>query len=236
MSKVARILVASIFILFISTGILHAQGAGSSEKNSVAVKGGWHFYEKSDFTKFWEISPSDIHSFAAEVSYERELTKFLSLEIPFGYFYSDKIYNYSSIVVLGDTGSIDLKIWNLYLSPSLKVNIPVAKEFKLYLGAGPDLYYTAGIVEGNYQSSTVFGNYKNDGEKFSLGVHGLAGVEYFPASPWGLFLEYKYSYVSVKDFDKVVIDDINSIAGSSLGYNDFNVGGHLVFFGVRYHF
>ena len=217
MSKVARLLVASIFILFISTGILHAQGASSSEKNSIAVKGGWHFYEKSDFTDFWEISLRDIHSFAAEVSYERELTKYFSLEIPFGYYSRNKTYGYGN-----------LKIWNLYLSPSLKVNIPIDKEFKFYFGAGPDLYYTAGQVDTDYWSGNE--------EKFSLGVHGLAGVEYFPASPWGLFLEYKYSYVPVKDFDEAAIRNVNSITGLSLSSHDFNAGGHMIFLGVKYHY
>ena len=40
----------------------------------------------------------------------------------------------------------------------------------------------------------------------------------------------------MKDFDKAVIGDVNSITGLSLSSHDFNAGGHMIFLGVRYHY
>ncbi len=51
-----------------------------------------------------------------------------------------------------------------------------------------------------------------------------------------LFLEYKYAYVPAKDFDEDAIKRINSLAGSSVGSNDFNAGGHFIFMGLKWKF
>ena len=54
--------------------------------------------------------------------------------------------------------------------------------------------------------------------------------------PMSLFLEYKYSYVMVDGADEQVVKDINSAVGSSMDSHDLNVGGHLVFLGLRWRF
>jgi hypothetical protein len=51
-----------------------------------------------------------------------------------------------------------------------------------------------------------------------------------------LFLEYKYAYVPIQDFDENTVNRINSFAGSSVSSHDFDTGGHFIFTGLRWKF
>ena len=62
---------------------------------------------------------------------------------------------------------------------------------------------------------------------FERGVYDMA---------MSLFLEYKYAYVPIEDFDENVIKRINSFAGSSVGSHNFDAGGPSVFLGLRWKF
>jgi hypothetical protein len=55
-------------------------------------------------------------------------------------------------------------------------------------------------------------------------------------APVSLILEYKYSWVEINDADKKAIDDVNGAYGSNLSNHDLDVGGHMVFIGMRWHF
>jgi opacity protein-like surface antigen len=135
---------------------------------------------------------------------------------------------------------------NGYLSLSLKPHIPLGSHFQAYLGAGGDFYYTHSKMEGDYQRGGTYIYINRSEENFSFGFHGLAGLEVLLLKdptrfgvadmPMSLFLEYKYSYVPVKGVDEGVVKDINSAVGSSLDSHDLNVGGHLVFLGLRWRF
>ena len=88
-------------------------------------------------------------------------------------------------------------------------------------------------------------SYGADDNFVTFGLHGLAGIEWYfiknPAksglydAPVSLVLEYKYSWVEIKDADEEVIGDLNSV-GLNLSKNDVDVGGHMAFIGIRWHF
>ena len=77
-------------------------------------------------------------------------------------------------------------------------------------------------------------------------MHGLAGLDWYvikkPAEagkydiPVSLFVEYKYSWVEIENVDEIVIDDINSVLGTSFPKHEADVGGHTLLAGVRWHF
>ena len=228
-------------ILFLSIGLLFifcVAGYGEEKpsyllkKNALGFKLGYHFYESSDFTDFWEIDEDDMNSFTYELAYERKITETLGIELSFGYFKSDKTYH--NLLFLDDSSNIEIE--NFYISPSLKCYIPVAKTFFFYFGGGPDLYYT----QGDYEYKTTGFSYDVDDDFVTFGLHGLAGIEWYfykyPAKsgcydfPVSLVLEYKYSWVEINDADEEVIDDLN------LSKNDLDVGGHMAFIGMRWHF
>jgi len=108
------------------------------------------------------------------------------------------------------------------------------------------VYYTYTEINGIYTlggSSTPLGNSDN---KLAVGLHGLAGAEVLVFETplekgvydmaMSLFLEYKYAYVPIRDFDETTVNRINSFAGSSVGSHDFNAGGHFIFTGLRWKF
>ncbi|MCK4814978.1 porin family protein, partial [bacterium] len=225
-----RILFLSLGFLFIFcvAGYASEKPSYLLKENALGFKLGYHFFESSDFTDFWDIDEKDMNSFAFELAYERKVTRGLGIELAFGYFKSSKTYRH--VVFVGDTS--DIEIENFYLSPTLKCYMPANDTFIFYIGVGPDLYYT----DGNYKYKTTGFSYDAKDDSFSLGVHGLAGVEWYiykdPAAhglhdaPVSLFLEYKYSWVNVDDADRKVIDDINYYFGTAFNKNDLDVGGH----------
>lgn len=120
--------------------------------------------------------------------------------------------------------------------------MPVSKILLFYLGGGPDLYYT----EGGYKYKIADFFYDADDDFLTFGLHGLVGIEWYfykyPAksewynSPVSLVVEYKYSWVEIIDADNEVTDNLNNVFKLNLSRNDFDVGGHIAFIGIRWHF
>jgi len=245
---VAKGILMGLLAVMVSAGVLCAEEKPSIffRNNAIAVKGGYHFYVDSDFTDFWRGKDEDYDGFSFELAYERELVKYLGLEAALGYHKAHKKDSYTNLVYSGDRSAMETKLENLYLSLSLKPHIPLGSSFQVYLGAGADFYYTHSKLEGDYQQGGTYIYINHSEELFTFGFHGLAGLEVLiwkdPASfgaadmPMSLFLEYKYSYVMVDGADEQVVKDINSAVGSSMDSHDLNVGGHLVFLGLRWRF
>jgi opacity protein-like surface antigen len=225
-------------LVFCTVGYGEEKSSYFHKNNALGFKLGYHFFESSDFTNFWEIDEGDMNSFAFELAYERKINPTLGIELSVGYFKSDETYH--NVLFVND--SSDIEIENYYLSPSLKCHIPVIKTLFFYFGGGPDLYYS----EGNYKYNTTGYSYDVNDNFVTFGLHGLAGIEWYfythPArndmydAPVSLILEYKYSWVEINDADKKAIDDVNGAYGSNLSNHDLDVGGHMVFIGMRWHF
>jgi opacity protein-like surface antigen len=242
-----RFSVAWILVLMVP-GLLYAAEPESPflRKNALAVKLGYHFYPTSDFTDYWKVSQQDFDGFVGEIAYERELVKYLGLEVGLGYYSSNKQYFYNNLVSSGDQATLDATITNTYLSLTLKPHFPLARWFQVYFGAGGDVYYTYTDFKGSYTRGGSSTSLDNSDNKLAVGLHGLAGAEVLLfEKPWergvydmamSLFLEYKYAFVPINNFDEAMINRINSFAGSSVGSHDFNAGGHFIFTGLRWKF
>jgi len=241
-------MVAGMLGLVINDGMIWAQEKIPPffRSNAVAIKLGYHMYVDSDYTDYWKVKKEDYNGFAFELAYERELIRYLGLEIALGAHKGDQEYHYMNLVYAGDRSSLKTWLQNAYLSLSLKPHFPLGNYFHLYLGTGPDVCYNHIKTEGDYERGGA-GIYINRSEgRIALGVHGLAGLEVLllrdPAKfgiadmPMSLFLEYKYSYIPVKEVDDKVVKDINSFAGSSVSAHDLDVGGHMFFLGFRWRF
>ena len=240
--------IAALILVLMGTGLLHAADPESPflRKNALAVKLGYHFYPSSNFTDYWKVSKQDFDGFVGEIAYERELVKYLGLEVGLGYYGSNKQYSYSSLVYSGDQARLDATITNTYLSLTLKPHFPLSRWFQVYFGAGGDGYYTYTDFKGSYARGGSSTSLDNNDNKLAVGFHGLVGAEVLLfETPWeknvydmamSLFLEYKYAYVPIDDFDENMINRINSFAGSSVGSHDFNAGGHFIFTGLRWKF
>jgi opacity protein-like surface antigen len=236
-----RILILSLGLLFIVCGAGYGEEKPSYllKKNVLGFKLGYHFFESSEFTDFWGINEEDLDGFTFELAYERKITTTLGIELSLGYFESEETYH--DVAFRGDSSKIKFK--NYYLSPSLKYYIPVTKTFLFYLGGGPDLYYARG--DYRYKISGFPSSYHASYNFITFGLHGLAGIEWYfiryPAKsglhdiPVSLVFEYKYSWVEIKDADEEAINDLNSV-GLNLSKNDLDVGGHMAFIGLRWHF
>jgi opacity protein-like surface antigen len=245
--RVREILLALLMVI-IGAGGIQAQEKNLflSKKNSFSLKAGYHIFNGSDYTDFWMVNQRDYQGPAAEIAYERELIKYLGLEIALGFHRANRGYNYSNLVFVGDSASLEATLSNTYLSLSLKPHFPIGNYFQFYFGAGADLYYTVGNFTGSYQKGSSTVSFDETESKFSVGIHGMGGVEYLFwrttkrfaefDMPVSFFLEYKYSYVPVKDFDTKVIDHIHSLTGSSINPHQLDAGGHLAFFGLKWRF
>jgi opacity protein-like surface antigen len=239
---------AALILVLMGTGLLHAEDPEPAflRDNALAVKLGYHFYAESDFTDYWKVSKQDFDGFVGEISYEREMVKYLGLEVGLGYYRSNKKYSYNNLVNPGDQASLDASITNTYLSLSLKPHFPLSRWFQVYCGAGGDVYYTYTDFKGSYTRGGSSTSLDDNDNKLAVGFHGLAGAEVLLfETPWergvydmamSLFLEYKYAYVPIKDFDENTVNRINSFAGSSVSSHDFNAGGHFIFTGLRWKF
>jgi len=225
--------------------LIMAVNAGAAEErahllkdNAFSIKAGYHLYAGNDFMDFWGMDQKDFNGFVGEVAYDRRLYQYLWLEVAVGYFQSGE--EYGGARVAGD--NIDLTITNAYLSPTLKLVFPLTDFFTFYAGAGPDYYYTLSKLK--YQEGGL--TYDKDEGFSSFGAHGLAGIEIyilkrptdfgFWDAPVGIFFEYKYTWLPVKDFDEELIKDFNAANGTSYESNDLDVGGSAFFGGVRWHF
>lgn len=235
----ARVWAWVVFLVLVlaPTGVLAAEGKHWEKMNAIALKPGYHFYPTNDFFDFWDIDRDDLHGLMFEAAYERKLNPYFGLELGLGYFSSSEKYH--NVLYAGDTSDIEIENW--YLSPSLKGYIPIHEYFHLYAGGGPDVYYT----KGDYTYKDEDFKFSTDEDEFSLGAHVMAGAEVMlmpdPGpdvynAPLGLFFEFRYSWVDVKDVDEDVIDDINDFAGTNLNSNDLDAGGSQLMLGLRWHF
>lgn len=226
------------YLILALCGLSHAQSVYADRKNAIALKAGYHVAVSSDFTDFWQIDKKDYNAFVGEISYERKFTKFLGLEAAGGFSNSTK--DYQNVLLASD--NFDSRFTNFYLSPSIKAYLPI-KDMCLYIGAGPDYYYTVGKLQYNSPGGLAY----NDTKSFSsFGYHGLAGMEYviykdpgadgvFDA-PVSFLIEYKYSKVVVSDADKGLIDYLNGNLGTGYSKHDLEAGGHNFTAGLRWHF
>jgi len=240
--------IAALILVLMGTEVLQAaeQDSPFLRNNALAVKLGYHSYPNSDFSDYWQVSKEDFDGFTGEIAYERELFKYLGLEFALGYYGSSKNYSYNNLVSSGDQARLDATISNTYLSLTLKPHFPLSRGFQVYFGGGADLYYTYVEFAGIYTAGGSSTSLNNSDNKLAVGFHGLAGAEFllfekpFEKGVYdmamSLFLECKYAYVPIKDFDEDVIKRINSFAGSSVGSHNFNAGGPSIFLGLRWKF
>jgi opacity protein-like surface antigen len=229
-----KVLFLILSFLLVAAGTLYAAEGNRhlSKKNAFSVKIGTQFYNESDFTDRWEIDEQDLAGFAWELAYERK-TQSVGIEFSFGH----NVSSAESDNILAANDSFEVKIDNLYLSPTVKFYLPLNNSFVFYGGIGPDLYYTSTDYE--YTGASAI---SKDDHFFTLGAHGLAGVEYYflkdPAkhrvdepplhdAPVSLLLEYRYSWVEIEDADETLIANLDS---------DLDVGGHMIFVGLRWHY
>lgn len=230
-------LLSALFFILVSCGLSHAQSALKDRKNTIALKAGYHIAASGDFTDFWRGDEKDYNAFTGEISYERKFTNYLGIEAAGGFFNSGKYYQN----VLAASDNLDTRFTNFYISPSLKVYLPV-KDVCFYIGAGPDYYYTVGKVKYTRGGLSV-----NQSERFnSFGYHGLVGMEYvfyknpgehgFFDAPVSFLIEYKYSQVTISDADEEAIDYINFNLGTNYPKHDLEAGGHNIVAGFRWHF
>ena len=236
-STAVRALLLFLALALIPTGAWSADGGYLDKKNAIALKPGYHFYPSNYFFDFWEIDRDDLNDLMFEAAYERKLNRLLGLEFGLGYFSSSK--DYHNVLYADDSSDIEIENW--YLSASLKGYLPVGEYFYLYAGGGPDVYFTKG--DYTYKGETF--KFRTEEDTFSFGAHALAGMEVMlipdPGpdvydAPVGLFAEFRYSWVEVKDPDEDVIKDINDFAGTNFGSNDLDVGGSQLMLGLRWHF
>jgi len=236
-----KVLLFTLGFFFAFVSSIYAEEMGGIhflKDNALSLKVGPHIYGGSDYMDFWKVDEDDSMGATGELAYERKISQKLSFELSLGFFRSTDVQK--NVLFSGD--SSDLTIKNLYLSPSAKWSSPIGNSFVFYLGIGPDLYRTSKYHF--YKFSSI--QYKASESFDTLGLHGLIGIEYYffkkPVSygfydfPVSLIFEYKYSWVNIDDADKVLLDRINTIFSTTYSYNDLDVGGHLIFFGVRYHF
>ena len=236
-----RVLLFTLGLLFIFISSLYATEIESIhflKNNALSFKIGPHIYGDSDYMDFWKVDEIDFMDATGELTYERKISQKLSFELSFGFFRSTDVRK--DVFFSGD--SSDLTIKNLYLSPSAKWSIPISNSFVFYLGIGPDLYRTSKYHF--YKFSSI--HYEISETFNTFGLHGLIGIEYYffkkPAHygfydlPVSLLLEYKYSRTNIDDADKILLDRINTFFSTAYSYNDLDVGGHLILFGIRYHF
>jgi len=222
-------------LLFTITNPTYAQDEKQYllKDNYISVKGGWHSYPESDFTNFWGTDEGLLF----ELSYGKRIKQNIGIEFSLGYLQS----NHDNTNVASINDSSKLRIENLYLSPSAKFLFPVSDKFYLYLGGGPDFYYSWSNHEYNRSNFPV----SRQDSFFSVGLHGLTGFDWYiytePTkreynAPVSLFLEYKYSWIEIKDADKLMVEFIDNNFGSSIPKHNLDVGGHMIAAGLRWHF
>ncbi len=205
-----------------------------ARKNAIAVKIGPHVYGGSKYLNYWDKKPTDLTVITFELAYERNIVNFLGIELAAGYFHTKM--KKTSTVYVGDHIKSDISTY--YFSPSLKGTFNLTNSLAVYGGVGPDLFI--GDARQKY-SSNATSNVTSKESKLVPGAHILAGAEYyiflhpeeqgFFNAPTGFFVEYKYTYANWRALD----EDIMKKVGSS-SKHDFNLGGHFILLGLRFHF
>lgn len=231
---VNKVLFLMFGLLLVAGSTLYAaegQDRYIHKNNALSVKVGAHFYEHSDFTDDWRIDEQDLGTFACEVAYERKTSRNKGIEFSLGY--SSANATSENIRSADDSFEVDIK--NFYLSSTVKRYLLFKDSFVFYGGIGPDFYYTD--IDFGYKKSKTANSQNENDQFFALGLHGLVGVEYYlhmfkrPVRkfhnaevfdlPVSLILEYKYSWVKIEDVYEA---------------NDLQVGGHIIFVGLRWHY
>jgi len=233
MKKIPFYILIAFLLAIISSAYAQEEKQYLLKDNNIAIKGGWHFYPESDFTNFWGTD----EGLFFELSYGRRIKQDIGIEFSLGYLQSN--HNNNNVAFPND--SSELRIENLYLSPSAKFFFPVSDVFNFYLGGGPDLYYTWSKHEYIVSNFTV----NKQDSFFSVGLHGLTGIDWYVYTKptqreynatVSLFLEYRYSWIEINNADKLMIEFINNNFGSSNSQHNLNVGGHMIAGGLRWHY
>ncbi len=243
---------AIIFILY-GTALSEEYTGYKDKKMSIALKLGSNFNVDSDYTDFWEPDSTAPRFWPREVSYEYKFFKRIGIELALGYSTLDgESRNISAMPAAADATKEDrakVDLANIYFSPSAKLYFPIGDSFQVFGGIGPDLYDSRGDLLYERRGDSTYST-KSKVSKIGYGAHGMFGVEYFffknPSRhnlynwPVSIELQYKYTWATIEEMDKKLIDDINDpIVGITLGtqpqYHDINVGGHMVTIGIRWH-
>ena len=198
-----------------------------------ALKAGYRFASPNSYSRAWKMDWTDLQTWNIEASYERVFWKYLGLELGAGYWGLEK--KSTDTFFQTDISKLDLK--NVYLSPTIKGILPLTNHWVVYAGGGADLYYS--WAEQTYIYGLT-GKTRVKSQRLIPGWHVTGGTEFFimpdPGGrgtynwPVGLFIEYKYSEAVWPNLDK----DIIGKAGRTSNH-DFQLGGHQVFCGLRFH-
>lgn len=247
------IFTAAVILSFYGTALSGEYSGHKDKTMSLSLKLGSNYNVDSDYTDYWEPDFSTPRFWPREISYEYKVfNKKLGLELAVGYTTLDgESRNIRELPTLStssetksDRAKVDLA--NIYVSPSAKLYFPIGNSFQVYGGLGPDFYDSRGDVLYERQGDTEYKT-KSNVSKFGYGAHGLIGAEYYffknPAKhglygwPVSIELQYKYTWATVDELDKKLVDDINATItlDSPAQYNDVNVGGHMVTLGIRWH-
>ncbi|MBW1714283.1 MAG: outer membrane beta-barrel protein [Deltaproteobacteria bacterium] len=228
-----KILLLALGVVLLS-GTVYAEDAPLhlDRKNAIALKLGWHWYETSDVFDFWHFNENNFDCPVWTFAYERMIRERLGIEVSLGLFESSE----------SNTAGSDLAITNIFISPTAKYYLPMGDSFVFYAGAGFDYYNT----KWDHKYSGAF-TYAYGHDRFNtFGLHGLGGVDWyifkdpekygFYGAPVSLFLEYQYTYLNIDGADDRVIRERNAQLGESNPTHDLDLGGSMVFLGIRWHY
>jgi opacity protein-like surface antigen len=206
-------------------------------ENAISVKVGRSYTEKSDFSKFWELDDAVVNN--VSVAYERKLWRYVGVELAGGY----ASLKESSNNIFLPADSLRTKLRNYTVALSGKLYLPPLSRLSLYVGGGPSYYHT----DADFSYSSF--RFTRSDSFNTYGLHALAGAEVILSkgigglgkhgvydAPVGLFVEYGYAWVNIEEADEKPIWRINRVFGTSFTNHDFNVGGHSVSVGLRWHF
>ncbi len=237
-----------LLVLIVVSGLVNANILCAADdetqhlqkQNALAVKLAAHMFSASDFTDRYKIDEGDLTDLAWEFAYERKTSEdnLTSVELSLGHSLDASAASKRGVPELGNR-TIQTELSSYYFIPTIKYDyiLEPTNTFSLYTGIGPDFYFINAdhICAGNGYSDHFF----------SLGLHWLAGVEYYfmkrPAlrtgeefynrkifdAPVALILEYKYSWVPITDYDESLSSGLNT---------DFNAGGHTLALGIKWHY
>ena len=238
-----KIFLSTAAVLFILSGTaLGEEYTGYMKKKmSIGLKLGTNIFPDSDLTDFWNVEPDTPKFLPREISCEYKFLKNMGIEVAFGY---SSMEDKSSSVFIGADDYAELDIANIYLSPTVKYYFPIKNSFHVFCGIGPDIIDTRGNLLYRRTDPEIYST-RVDVSRFGYGGHGLIGCEYYfflrPAAhgqydwPVSVEIQYKYTWVVIDNADRKLIDDLNSSLNTSYPHNDFNVGGHSVTLGLKWH-
>lgn len=209
------------------------------KKHSLGLKGGFHWYPNSDFFNDYLISKDRFNSSAFEIEYEYNYNDRIGLSFPVGAYIGSEKSNF-----YGETRN-NIKIKNHYLAPTVKYYFPLKCESVFgFAGVGFDLYDTRIKYEN-------FGNQvpEVNESKFNVGFHASLGIEvnfhdesciFNYGWPVSIFIETRFVWAEQEKIDQTFASKVNSELGdvlpTGLKAHDLDVGGNLLFIGIKYYF